>query len=531
VAEARVLRRIGDPVVAVAPAGARIRTRLRPTEDEAEALTAIGQFLGSVYRGELAERIRCGVLDRDGQAAWRAQRKQALTAVSSSRWAGAITRVVQDQFQLGMRALASHVGDLRAAVQVLEARCALRPGEREPVDDNEAGRRGRRSRRRRRGYRSAGERFGKTRRLAVLRERLADAESALAAGHPSITVGGKRLWRTRNHLDAADISEQQWRNQWNANRMFFTADGESGKAGGNETIRIDADGRLRIKTPAALADQFGSHVVIEAPIQFSHRGDEWAARVNARRAVRYDLSYDPARDRWYLDASWHTDPEPGPDLADLRAGPVLGVDLNAGHLAVCVLDGSGNPLGEPHTMELVTAGMAASRRDGRVRAEITALLDHAQHTGCTAIVVENLDFADARATGRETLGRGKRGKRLRRSIAGIPTRRFRDRLIAMATRRGLAVIGVDPAYTSKWGNQHWTTPLQQQTFDPATVTAHHGAAVAIGRRGLGLAIRRRPAGPRTRQRTRVGTPPARPDPHRSHGGRRGSSGPPTHPPP
>jgi IS605 OrfB family transposase len=515
----------------VAPAGARIRTRLRPTKDEAQALTAIGQFLGSVYRGELAERIGCGVLDGDGQAGWRAQRKQALTAVSSSRWAGAITRMVRDQFRLGMRALAVHVGDLRAAVQVLEGRCALRPGEREPVDDNEANRGGRRSRRRRRGYRSAGERFGKTRRLAVLRGRLADAESALAAGHPSITVGGKRLWRTRNHLDAADMSEQQWRDQWDATRMFLTADGESGKPGGNETLRVDADGRLRIKTPAALAQRFGSHVVIEAPIEFAHRGREWAGRVNARRAVRYDLSYDPDRNRWYLDASWRTDPEPGPDLADLRAGPVLGVDLNAGHLAVCVLDGSGNPLGEPHTMELVTAGLAASRRDGRVRAAITALLDHAQRTGGTAIVVENLDFADARATGRQTLGRGNRGKRLRRSIAGIPTRRFRDRLIAMATRRGLAVIGVDPAYTSRWGNQHWTTPLQQQTFDPATVTAHHGAAVAIGRRGLGLAIRRRPAGPRIRQRTRVGTPPARPDHRRSHGGRRGSSGPPTHPPP
>lgn len=530
-AEAGVLRRVGDPVVAVAPAGVRIRTRLRPTEDEVEVLTAIGQFLGSVYRGELAERIRWGVLDRDGQAAWRAQRKQALTAVSSSRWAGAITRAVQDQFQLGMRALAAHVTDLRAAVEVLEARCALRPGEREPVDDEaKAGRRGRRSRRRRRGYRSAGERFAKTRRLAVLRERLAHAGSALAAEHPSITVGGKRLWRTRNHLDTADMTEQQWRNQWDATRMFFTADGESGKAGGNETIRVDADGRLHIKTPAALAGRFGSHVVIEAPIQFSYRGQEWAARVTARRAVRYDLSYDPARGRWYLDVSWTTDPAPGSELAELRAGPVLGVDLNAGHLAVCVLDGSGNPLGEPLTIEVTTAGLAASRRDGRVRAAITALLDHAQHTGCTAVVIENLDFADARATGRETLGRGKRGKRLRHTISGFPTRRFRDRLIGMAARRGVAVIGVDAAYTSRWGNQHWTTPLQQQTSDPATVTAHHGAAAAIGRRGLGLAIRRRPAGPRTRQRTRAGTPPARPDRPRSHGGRHGSSGPPTHPP-
>jgi IS605 OrfB family transposase len=188
-----------------------------------------------------------------------------------------------------------------------------------------------------------------------------------------------------------------------------------------------------------------------------------------------------------------------------------GVDLNAGHLAVCVLDASGNPVGGPTTIEVATAGLAASRRDGRVRAAITALLDQAQHSGCTAIVVENLDFADARATGRETLGRGKRGKRLRRTISGIPTRKFCTRLISMAARRGIAIIGVDAAYTSRWGAQHWRKPLQEQTSDPATVTAHHGAAVAIGRRGLGLAIRRRPAGPRTRQRTGVGTPPARPD--------------------
>jgi len=84
-------------------------------------LTAIGVFLGSVYRGELAERIDRGVLDRDGQAGWRAARKQAVTGVASSRWAGAITRTVEDQYQFGMRGLAAHVADLRTAVRVLEA--------------------------------------------------------------------------------------------------------------------------------------------------------------------------------------------------------------------------------------------------------------------------------------------------------------------------------------------------------------------------------------------------------------------------
>jgi hypothetical protein len=521
------LRPIADPVVAALPAGVRIRTRVHVTDAEAAALTTIGAFLGSVYRGELANRIRCGVLDAKAQAVWRAERKKAITAEASSRWAGAITRAVEDQYRLGMRGLAAHAADLRAAIDALEARCALRPGESAPEDDESGS--SRRSRRRR-GYRNKAERFAKTRRLAGLRQRLVKGQEALAAGRPSMVVGGKRLWRTRNHLDAADMTEQQWHEVWDACRMFLTADGETGKAFGNETIRVDDDGRLRIKVPAALADHLGSHLVIEAPVRFHHRGDEWAARVRARRAVRYDLTYGPARDRWYLDASW-TVTNPAPTLDVLQAGRVLAVDLNADHLACCVLDASGNPVGEPTTVEVLTAGLAASRRDGRVRAAITALLDHAHNTGCAAVVVENLDFADARATGRETLGCGRRGKRLRRTVAGIPTRRFRTRLTGMAAPRGIAVIGVDAAYTSKWGAQHWAKPLRQQTSDPTIVTAHHGAAVAIGRRGLGVAIRRRPAGPRSGQRTAAGTPPTRPDrqPSSTHG-RCGSSGPPTHPP-
>ena len=67
-AERRALRRIGDPVVAAAPAGVRIRTRIRPTGAEAEALCAIGELLGSVYRGELAGRVELGRLDHQAHA-------------------------------------------------------------------------------------------------------------------------------------------------------------------------------------------------------------------------------------------------------------------------------------------------------------------------------------------------------------------------------------------------------------------------------------------------------------------------------
>ena len=71
-----------------------------------------------------------------------------------------------------------------------------------------------------------------------------------------------------------------------------------------------------------------------------------------------------------------------------------------------------------------------------------------------AVAIEDLGFADARATGRETMGRSRRGKRFRSTVAGIPTARLRARLVAMAAEHNIAIVAVDPAYTSKWGAQH-----------------------------------------------------------------------------
>ena len=62
--------------------------------------------------------------------------------------------------------------------------------------------------------------------------------------------------------------------------------------------------------------------------------------------------------------------------------------------------------------------------------------------------------------------------------------------------QGLAVIAVDPAYTSKWGAQHWAKPLNSSK---RTMTRHGAAAVAIGRRALGHPVRRRTAPPPTHQ--------------------------------
>ena len=217
------LREIAAPFVAAAPAGARVRTRLRISPADEAVLRAAGSHLGSLAGRDLAARCAQGRLGAQGRAVSRAARKRALTAESSSRWAGAITRTSEDQWQLAERNLRAAAASLRARARVIEARLAVPAG----------GRAGRV-----RGYATAAERHAKALRLQSLRARLARAGRQLETGTVPVVRGGKALLRKRGSLAAAGLTQEQWRAQWESARLFLTADGEKDKAWGNETIRV-----------------------------------------------------------------------------------------------------------------------------------------------------------------------------------------------------------------------------------------------------------------------------------------------------
>jgi IS605 OrfB family transposase len=482
----RCLRPVSVPFVAAAPSGVRVRARLRvPAGDEA-VLRAVGAHLGSLAGKDLAARCAEGRLDARGRARSRAVRKRALTAASSSRWAGAITRTSEDQVRLAWQNLRADRASLAARIGRIRARLAI------PAAST-AGRM--------RGYATPAERHAKTVWLQSLEARLARVEGQLADGTVSVVRGGKSLLRKRGNLAAAGLIEDQWRRRWESARLFLTADGEKGKAWGNETIRWHPDeGWLEIKLPAPLAhlaNRPHGRYRLSSPVAFSYRGDEVATQA-ASGAIRYDIRYDPARGRWYLDASWKAAAVPAPPLGELRAGPVVAIDVNHGHLAAAAVAADGNILGVPATIGLDLAGLPAATRDGHLRAAISALTATAKARGARAIVIEDLDFAEARAEGRERVGRrpsrGRRGRDFRRAVCGIPTGKLRRRLVQMATNAGLSVIVVDPAYTSRWGAEHWLRPLREHH---PKATGHHAAAVVIGRRGLGNRARRRATGNRT----------------------------------
>ncbi|MFE2068784.1 IS200/IS605 family accessory protein TnpB-related protein [Streptomyces sp. NPDC059467] len=477
-----VLREMAAPFVVPGPLGVAVRDRLRGlTAEDEKVLRLVGDHLGTLASRDLKARCVAGLGHDAGR--W-AQRKRALTEESSSRWAGSITKAAHDQWALARRGQLAHIQSLEAGVRSIAHRLSLPVGEK-------GGKRvpG--------GYHSRQEWFAKSRRLYVLAGRLDAARADWKAGRVCVVRGGKRLLNTRHHLEQAQFTEEQWRARWEAGRRFLQADGESGKRFGNETIRVTDRGEVSLKLPvplAYLANAPHGRYVLAATVSFAHRGEQWADRVAANRAVAYRIHEDTARGRWYVTASWTMPPVKIVPLATARTNGLVGVDTNADHLAAWRLDAHGNPTGDPRRFFYDLSG-TTSHRDAQVRHALIRLLHWARRHHL-AIAIEDLDFTAE--TTREKHGRKKRFRKL---ISGMPTSRLRARLVSMAAELGIPIVAVDPAYTSRWGAQHWQKPLTTRT---RKTTRHDAAAVAIGRRALGHPIRRRTAPPRDDRSDRRG---------------------------
>jgi IS605 OrfB family transposase len=470
----RKLRTIDAPFVALGPSGVAIRTRLKHlTPEDDKVLRLIGEHLGRLASGDLAARCRNGL--EHSTDTW-AARKQGLTAASSSRWAGSITKATHDQWALSRRCQLAHIQGLEAGVRTLTHRLSQPVGEK--GTKKAPG-----------GYRSRSEWFNKSRRLAVLEHRLDMARADREAGVVHVVRGGRKLLGNRHNLQAAQLTEAEWRERWEAERWFLSADGESGKRFGNETIRVTPDGDVSVKLPAPLAGLANAkhgRYVLASKTAFAHRGQEWADRIENNRAVAYRIHYDVQRGRWYLTASWQRPVVQTIPLQTARAAGMIGVDTNADHFAAYQLDVHGNPVGDPRRFFYDLSGTAA-HRDAQIRHAITQILHWAKDRGVNAIAIEDLDF-----TAEKTREKHGRKKRFRQLISGIPTGKLKARLVSMAAETGLSVVAVDSAYTSMWGDQYWRQPMQTPR---RKMSRHDAAGIAIGRRALGHPIRRRTTPP------------------------------------
>ena len=215
-------------------AGAELGDPLAGAEDFLGSFGQVAVDLGD-RRGEPAG-VGGEQLDATGRAGSRARRKKALTAQSSSRWAGAITRTSEDQVRLAGQNLRAERNTLQARIRRIEVRLPVPAG-------GKAGRV--------RGYATPAGRHAKTVRLHALKARLARVDRQLEAGAVSVVRGGKTLLRKRGNLAVAGLTEAPL-----------------ALAGLPASQR---DGRLRsaISSPTCLARQHGCRAVVIEDLDFT----------------------------------------------------------------------------------------------------------------------------------------------------------------------------------------------------------------------------------------------------------------------
>jgi hypothetical protein len=485
----------------VGPCGVAITTRLRTTPADERVLDLVGEHLGGLRRADLAsvtrpDRVDSAIGDSAKRQARRTRlnsRKKALTAGSSARWANTIIARNDTQYRLARDGQYRHIIGLRAGIAAIEKRLEA------PTDNTltPQQRWARRKAKLPKGYATQAERFQKQRRLQVLRAELGRVSADWENHRVHVVEGGKRLAKTRQNVDAANLTVPEWREEWECGRDRIEAKGSGDEPFGNLTITVTPDGEVSLRLPKPLehlANGPHGRYILSGTAAFAHRADEWRARVTGGRSMSYAITRKPGRGGRYLTAAWACPPTTSEVIAaqsqtdEVRVdGPVARVDLNDGHLAVRRIDAYGNPVGLPERIEFDLSGSSA-RRDAQVRHAITRLVHYTERLCIDTLAVEDLDFADARAIGRETMGRGSRGKRFRKKVAGIPT--------ALTHRHGIALFAVNPAYSSLWGDQHWRTPYEN-------VTRHEAAATVIGRRAQRFKARRRKGVTRTRPEDRV----------------------------
>ena len=404
---------------------------------------------------------------------WMAGRKRVLTVDVTSRQAGTILRAVKSQRDLAVRNLDRLADRDLIEIGLIRKRLGLqtRSQSRSECPTRPEGNK------RIKGYANRNERHQKRRRLQILQTRVEDTTERIKLAFPKVCVGSKKLLNTRHNLTAAELTETEWRDKWDAARRVVAGNGETGKLGGNDTIRVlpsatPGEYVVQIRLPKHL-EHLSNTSGLQAMYQISSRINwdarnrnkgsrsekigEWYERIIGSEAVGYQLGYDTDTGRWVVTVAWTRTKKPRnkPDTAAVAAATsespavagrsqqqtmqtvaddvavscygkrCVGIDLNAGHIDAFILDEHGNPVGAPIFYKIPQEGSTEQRLTVICETLHRLCREHLIYADINHAAIERLDFADIAAQGRNRhQRRGHAGRTTRNKTLSIPTSMF-----------------------------------------------------------------------------------------------------------
>jgi IS605 OrfB family transposase len=313
-----------------------------------------------------------------------------------------------------------------------------------------------------------------TRKLERVRHKLTALKADKGKGKLQICFGSRKLFHAQYHLkEGGYASHEAWRRDWvDARSNEFFVIGSKDETAGCQgcQIRSLGEGRftLKLRLPDGIVARSRArekYVTFETTIP--HGSAALERSLDAGTAISFRFLRD--KKGWRVLVS--TDVAGGARVSFTPGA--IGVDMNAGHLAVSEVDKCGNPVGV-RTIPLVTYGCTTDQANAKIGDAVKQVVAMAVAAG-KPLVVEELDFQKKKRALREG------SPAHARMLSSFAYSRTLDLLHARAADAGIEVIEVNPAYTSVIGRNKFARRYGLST--------HGGAGVVIARRALSLSER------------------------------------------
>ncbi|MBO0600754.1 IS200/IS605 family accessory protein TnpB-related protein [Sporosarcina sp. E16_3] len=316
----------------------------------------------------------------------------------------------------------------------------------------------------------------KLHRLQVKMERLECDEKC---GVARLCFGSKKLFHKQFHLTENDLSFEQWKNNWEKARASqFTFIGSKDETYGNQSCTYDLENQLRIRVNRKDEGKFGKYIVL-SNIHFTY-GQENIDKAKVPtigytkgkgNKVRYyralTCKFIFKNRHWYLNMSVDVDTA---EIKTLQNHGQIGVDFNASFLAVTDVDRFGNHV---HSFQVPFKAYHVSTQQAKqsLSDALKRVVDYAV-VKQKPIAHEKLDFKKKKQQLKQL------SNKQAKVLSGFAYTSFQSMLTSKCQKDGIAVVAVNPAYTSQIG--------QHKFMKKYGLSSHGSAAMVIARRGLEL---------------------------------------------
>ena len=320
----------------------------------------------------------------------------------------------------------------------------------------------------------------KKRRAFNLKKKHDRLQADEASGKVRLCFGSNRLFRAQFHLQENHYSSfEQWQQEWRKARScsFFLV-GSKDEASGNQsctaTVAEDGSITLRLRLPDALKRGDAKYLLLPG-LRFAYGHDVIVATIQQHTqangdasAISYRFKQDERGFQIFVSTTYVA-----PVTITRKECGVIGVDINADHLAVVETDRFGNPL-YSKVIRCTTYGKSHKQAKALIQDAVKEIVSLAV-TAQKPIVLEKLDFQKKKAELRET------SPKFSRMLSSFTYSIVLEAIKSRSYRFGVQIEEVNPAYTSTIGQVAYASRYG--------LSIHTAAALAIGRRALRLSER------------------------------------------